>query len=38
VPIRADNGTFTAEVRGEKVAVPRAEEQRLRDDINRLGF
>src|SRR6267143_1900039 len=38
VPIRADNGTFTAQVRGETVAVPRAEEQRLRDDINRLGF
>jgi len=38
VPIRADNGTLTAEVRGETVAVPRAEEQRLRDDINRLGF
>jgi Icc-related predicted phosphoesterase len=38
VPIRADNGTLTAEVRGETVVVPRAEEERLRADINRLGF
>jgi Icc-related predicted phosphoesterase len=38
VPIRADNGTLTAEVRGETVVLPRAEEERLRADINRLGF
>src|SRR4029077_8572799 len=38
VPIRADNGMPTAEVRGDIVAVPRAEEDRLRADINRLGF
>jgi Icc-related predicted phosphoesterase len=38
VPIRADNGMLRAEVRGEIVAVPRAEEERLRADINRLGF
>jgi Icc-related predicted phosphoesterase len=38
VPIRADNGNLTAQVRGETVVVPRAEEDRLRADINRLGF
>src|SRR4030081_3831432 len=38
VPIRAENGTLTAQVRGETVAVPLAEEERLRADINRLGF
>ena len=38
VPIKADNGTLTAEVRGEPVVVPRDEEERLRAEINRLGF
>lgn len=38
VPIRADNGSLTAKVRGEMVTVPRAEEDRLRAEINRLGF
>jgi Icc-related predicted phosphoesterase len=38
VPIRSDNGTLTAEVRGQKVTVPRAEEADLRAEINRLGF
>jgi Icc-related predicted phosphoesterase len=38
VPIRADNGTLTAQVRGETVTMPRDEEDRLRADINRLGF
>src|ERR1700730_14935142 len=38
VPIRATNGSLTAEVRGETVVVARAEEERLRADINRLGF
>jgi Icc-related predicted phosphoesterase len=38
VPIRSHNGTLSAEVRGELVSVPRAEEDRLRAEINRLGF
>jgi len=38
VPIRAENGTLHAEVRGEVVSVPAAEEERLRAEINRLGF
>jgi uncharacterized protein len=38
VPIRADNGALTAKVRGETVTVPRAEEDRLRAEINRQGF
>src|ERR1700687_2158306 len=38
VPIRAENGTWTAQVRGETVTMPRDEEDRLRADINRLGF
>src|ERR1700704_5374231 len=38
VPIREENGMLNAEVRGEIVAVPRAEEDRWRADINRLGF
>jgi Icc-related predicted phosphoesterase len=38
VPILADNGSLHAEVRGEAVSVPAGEEQRLRDEINRLGF
>jgi len=38
VPIRRENGNLVARVRGEPVAVPRAEEQRLRAEINRMGF
>jgi Icc-related predicted phosphoesterase len=38
VPIQAANGTLHAEVRGEAVSVPADEEQRLRAEINRLGF
>src|SRR3984893_5654284 len=38
VPIKAENGTLTAEVRGEPVVVPRDEEDRLRAEINRLCF
>jgi Icc-related predicted phosphoesterase len=38
VPIRSDNGSLSAKVRGELVTVPRAEEERLRAEINRLGF
>jgi len=38
VPIISHNGTLSAKVRGEPVTVPRAEEDRLRAEINRLGF
>jgi uncharacterized protein len=38
VPIRSDNGSLSAKVRGEMVTVPRAEAERLRAEINRLGF
>jgi Icc-related predicted phosphoesterase len=38
VPMRARNGTLHASVRGESVAVPDSAEERLRADINRLGF
>lgn len=38
VPIRAQNGSLRATVRGESVTVPRDEEDRLRGEINRLGF
>ncbi len=38
VPIQADNGTLHAEVRGVTVHVPCDEEERLRAEINRLGF
>jgi Icc-related predicted phosphoesterase len=38
VPITAQNGTLHAEVRGEAVSVPADEEERLRAEINRLGF
>ena len=38
VPIRSHNGSLSAKVRGEPVTVPRSEEQRLRAEINRLGF
>ncbi|HET7339809.1 MAG TPA: metallophosphoesterase [Candidatus Dormibacteraeota bacterium] len=38
VPIRSDNGTLSAKVRGEAVTVPRADESRLRAEINMIGF
>jgi uncharacterized protein len=38
VPIQARNGTLQATVHGEPVSVPAGEEDRLRADINRLGF
>jgi uncharacterized protein len=38
VPVHSDDGSLRAEVRGEAVTVPRAEEDRLRAEINRLGF
>ncbi len=38
VPIRVENGTLTAKVRGETVQVPRDRETALRADINRIGF
>jgi len=38
VPVRSHNGTLTAKVRGEAVSVPRADEERLRAEINQLGF
>jgi Icc-related predicted phosphoesterase len=38
VPIRAENGMLTAQVRGESVSLPQEEEARLRAEINRLGF
>jgi uncharacterized protein len=38
VPVRAHNGTLTAKVRGEVVSVAQEEEERLRAEINQLGF
>src|SRR2546426_10203374 len=38
VPIRSHNGSLSARVRGESVTVPVAEEERLRAEINRIGF
>ncbi len=38
VPIHAHNGNLSAKVHGEEVTVSRAEEGRLRADLNRLGF
>ncbi len=38
VPIRAQNGMLTAQVRGESVSLPHEDEARLRAEINRLGF
>ena len=39
VPVRTrDGGSISAEVRGEQVAVPAAEEERLCSEINMLGF
>jgi Icc-related predicted phosphoesterase len=38
VPMRPRKGTLHATVRGDSVSVPDAAEERLRADINRLGF
>ncbi|TAN34680.1 metallophosphoesterase [bacterium] len=38
VPIRDHGATLSATVRGETVTVPRADEERLRGEINKLGF
>jgi uncharacterized protein len=38
VPLQAANGSLRATVRGELVTVPVAEEDRLRGEINRMGF
>ena len=38
VPIRSHNGSLSAKVRGEQVTVPTSEEDRLRAEINRIGF
>jgi Icc-related predicted phosphoesterase len=38
VPVTADNGTLSAEVKGERVSVPAEEEERLNAEINQVGF
>lgn len=38
VPIREHNGSLTATVRGDSVTVPREDGERLRAEINQLGF
>ena len=38
VPLRTRDGIISAEVRGERVEVPVADEERLRSEINMLGF
>jgi len=38
VPIRSHNDSLSAKVRGEHVTVPVSEEERLRAEINRIGF
>ncbi len=38
VPIRSHNGSLSARVRGESVTVRVAEGERLRAEINRIGF
>jgi Icc-related predicted phosphoesterase len=38
VPLRTRDGVISAEVRGEHVEVPAADEERLRSEINMLGF
>jgi len=38
VPLRTHDGVISAEVRGERVEVPVADEERLRSEINMLGF
>jgi uncharacterized protein len=38
VPVQGNNGTLQATVRGEAVTVPSGEEERLRAEVNRMGF
>jgi uncharacterized protein len=38
VPVTSDNGNLHAEVRGEPVTLPASEQERLYDEINRIGF
>jgi uncharacterized protein len=38
VPIRSGGGNLSAKVRGEAVTVPSSDEERLRAEINRIGF
>jgi uncharacterized protein len=38
VPVLSQNGSLSAEVRGEKVTVPQAEWDRLEAEVNRGGF
>jgi uncharacterized protein len=38
VPLMTLNGSLTATVQGETVTVPTKDEERLKADINRLGF
>lgn len=38
VPVTADNGSLSAEVRGEAVTVPAGEQERLFAEINQTGF
>ena len=38
VPIHSHNGSLSAKVRGEQVTVSTSEEERLRAEINRIGF
>jgi uncharacterized protein len=38
VPVLSQNGSLSAEVRGERVTVPQAEWDRLEAEVNRAGF
>lgn len=38
IPLRVENGTVRATIHGAPVTVPVDEEERLRADINRMGF
>jgi uncharacterized protein len=38
VPVHLDNGNLIAKVRGEQVTTPRGDEERLRAEINRMGY
>ena len=38
VPVRRENGSLTAEVRGERVTVPAEDKDRLWSEINMVGF
>ncbi len=38
VPVVAQNGDLVAQVRGERVSLPAAEEERLNAEINMFGF